>query len=308
MISSLSLIITGSAEAAGAVTHYNIAFLKTPYTQGMANTIIIMAADSSDNNITSFTGAVALTCSDPNAILPINATLPVTNGFGSCTIYFGTTGTQTVTVTDTTNNTISGTLTVTVEPIHLTLSVTPTSIVAGESINVTVTALDATDNVLTDLGNQGYGRSLSFSSTDSQAVFPLQGLPSDLVNGVGVFNITLNTVGSQTITVVNKVFPLVNATTTVITVNANTTVTPTASPSPTLTASPTPTVTPTAIPTSAPTITSTPNPTGNSTNTIVIIAIIVVIVVVAVLVAVLFLRKKKISNQDLPPPPPTPSS
>ena len=131
-------------------------------------------------------------------------------------MYFGTAGIQTVTVTDTANNAIVGTLTVTVAPIHFGISVTPTTISAGESVNVTVTALDASENVLTDIGSSGYGKSIDFSSTDSLAVFPLQGSPSNLVNGIGVFNITLNTAGSQTITVVNKGFPLVNATTAAI--------------------------------------------------------------------------------------------
>lgn len=309
MISSFALIETRPVQAAGAVTHYSLSFIQTSYNVAISNNLIVKAVDSTETQVTSYNGAVTLTCSDPNAILPTNTTLLVNGGIGGgVTLYFGTAGTQTVTVTDTTDNTIVGTLTVTVAPIHFSVSVTPTTIIAGQSVNVTVTALDASDNVLTTIGNSGYGGSIDFSSSDSQAVFPLQGGPSNLVNGVGIFNITLSTVGSQTITVVNKGFALVNATTGAITVNANVTATPTASP--TSTASPTPnaTVTPTTIPSAAPTSTPTPRPTDNSTNNTIIIAVIVIVVVVAVLATVLFLRKKRSSNQDLPLPPPPPSS
>jgi hypothetical protein len=308
MISSLALIGTRPVEALGTVTHYSLSFIQISSTVALSNNLIVKAVDSTDTQVTSYNGVVTLTCSDPNAILPTNTTLPINGGIGGgVTIYFGTAGTQTVTVTDTIDNTIVGTLTVTVAPIHFSVSITPTNIIAGESVNVTVTALDASDNVLTTIGDSGYGASIDFSSSDSQAVFPLQGSPSNMINGIGIFNITLNTVGSQTITVVNKGFPLVNATTTAITVNTNETAIPTASPSPTSTASPTPTVTPTSTPTAAPTVTPKPQTTDNSNNTLVIIAIVIVVVALAAIVAVLFLRKNRSSTSDLPPPPPPPT-
>ncbi len=306
MVCSLSVIGTGQVEAAGAFTHYKVTLLQPTNSVAVANNVIVIAVDSSDNKVDSYTGTVTLTCSDPNALLP-NIPLDITNGVASRTIYFGTAGTHTITVTDTTDNTITGTLDVIVAPIYFSISVYPYSITAGESVNVTVTAIDASANVLVDIGNSGYGKSIDFSSTDGAAVFPLQGTPCNLVNGIGVFNITLNTAGSQTITAVNKGFPLVNATTSAITVNPAATPTPTVSPTTEVTPSPTPTSQPTATPTLAPTQAA---QTATDNSLLIIIAVVVVIAVVGVLVAVLFMRKRKGASPDsasdlpLPPPPP----
>jgi hypothetical protein len=309
MISSLALLGAQQVAAAGTVTHYSISFIQTSFTVGMPNNLIIKAVDDTETQVSGFNSAVNLTCSDPYAILPTNRTLLINNGIGGgLTLHFGTAGTQTITVTDTTDNTLVGTLTITVAPIHYAISVTPTNITAGESVNVTVAALNETDGVLTELGNSGYGGSILFSSTDSLAVFPAQGSPSNLLNGNRTFTVTLNTTGSQTITVVNQAFPLVNATTTTITVNApaaqaTATPTPTAAPTQTIT----PSTQPTTQPTQAPTATPIPQVTNTSNDNLVLIVIIIIIVVVVVLVAVLFLRKKRGISSDLPPPPPPPT-
>ncbi len=306
MIICSPFLIAEQVKAAGPITHYNVDFLQKPCTVGLSYNLVVAAADSVNATVGEKRG-VTLTCSDPHAILPTNTTLETNDGgYAGCTMYFGTAGTQTVTVTDTTDNTIVGSLTVNVAPLHFSVSVTPATITAGQSVNVTVSALDASDNVLTTIGNSGYGNSLEFSSTDSQAVFPAQGFPSNLVNGVGVFNITLNTAGSQTITVVNKGFPLVNATTAAIAVNAPATATPAASPSPTP-GSTTPTPTPAGQTTPTATATATPAAqTADTSQNTIIIVVAVVVIVVAALVAVMFLRKKRGSNSDLPPPPPPP--
>lgn len=304
IVCSLFLVGTQQVKAAGTTpTNYNLGFLQTTQTVAMSNNLIVVAVDA-NNATVSYSGAVTLTCSDPQAILPTNTVLTITNGFGGCSMYFGTAGSQSVTVTDTTDNSITGTLTVTVAPMHFGISVTPTSITAGQSVNVTVTALDASNNVLTTIGSSGYGSSIDFSSTDNQAVFPLQGAPSNLVNGVGIFNITLNTAGSQTITATNKAFTLVSATTPAITVNPVPTTTPAATPTPTASPTPTPTTQPT------PTATVTATPTAQTAdngqfNLLIIVAVIIVIAVVAV-VAVVFLRKRRSPRSDLPPPPPPP--
>ncbi len=310
MVCSLALFSTPQVDAAvGPVTHYNVDLIQKPCTVGLTNSLIVIAADSTNATVQA-SRVAKLTSSDPNAILPTNTTLVFNdNGIaGGVSIHFGTAGTQTLTVTDTTDNTIVGILTVTVAPIHFSVSVTPTTITAGESVNVTVTALDASENVLTTIGNSGYGSSIDFSSTDSQAVFPLQGSPSNMINGIGVFNITLNTTGSHTITVVNKAFPLVNATTNAITVNANVTATPTASPTPTPETTLTPTASPTSTPTTSPTATAMPaaqTADNSQTNNLIIIAVAVIAVIVAV-IAVVFLRKKRSQSSNLPPPPPPP--
>ncbi len=287
---SFCLIGTPQASAVdGTTTNYQLSFLQTTFNVAMQNNLIITAKDDSNNTI-NYNGTVSLTCSDPEAILPTSTTLDINNGAGSCNLYFGTAGAQTLTVTDTANSTITGNVTVTVNPIHFSVSVNPTTIDANSSVNVTITALDSSNNILTDLGNQGYGASIEFNSTDSHAIFPAAGVTSNLVNGTGTFNITLPTAGNHTITAINKAFPLVNATTSTIHVNAQ----PEASPSP----SPTPTSTPTPTPTA----TASPTPTGNQTNdanqNLIIIAAVVIVVVIVVVVAVVMLKRRSQSSDE----------
>ncbi|MCW4001228.1 MAG: hypothetical protein NWE93_13420 [Candidatus Bathyarchaeota archaeon] len=302
IVGAISLNLTNPASAAGPVTHYTVTFLTTPYTQAMANNIIITAMDATETKVATFNGAVTLTCNDPHAILPTNTTIDVINGIATRSMYFGTPGDQTVTVTDTTDNTLTGTLTVTVQPISLVVSVYPLTVEAGGQVNVTATVVDASANVLTDIGTSGWGKSVNFASTDTQAIYLPQGLPRNLISGTGVYNVTLNTVGTQTITVSIADFPLVNATTASITVQANATETVTPAPTTTPTASPTnqPTATQTA------TVTPPPQTINNSDNTTLLIAVIIIVVVVSVLAAVLFVRKKQSGVSGLPPPPPPP--
>lgn len=264
----------------GAIANYELSFAQTTFNVAMPNNLTITAKDDA-NNALNYTGTVTLTCSDPNAILPSSTTLNINNGTGSCILYFGAAGSQTVTVTDTSNSTITGNITVTVNPIHFDIEVTPTTIDAGSSVNVTVTARDSSNNILTDLGNEEHGAAIEFNSTDSEAVFPAVSA-SNLANGTGTFNITLPTAGNHTITAVNKDFPLVNATTSAITVNAN----PEASPTPT----------PTSTPTATPTQTASPTPTEEQTNAfdqnLIIIAVAAVVVVIVVVLVVVLLKRR----------------
>jgi hypothetical protein len=76
-------------------------------------------------------------------------------------------------------------------PVHLTVLAPPTT-VPGESFQVTVLAVDAADNtVLT------YTGAVRLTSSDGQALLPAEG---PLSAGVGVFTLTLQTKGAQTVT------------------------------------------------------------------------------------------------------------
>jgi WD40 repeat protein len=68
---------------------------------------------------------------------------------------------------------------------------TPPSVNAGTTFNLTVTALDASNNVVT-----GYSGTVHFTSTDAQAVLPAN---SALANGTATFSATLKSAGGQTI-------------------------------------------------------------------------------------------------------------
>jgi hypothetical protein len=273
----------------------------------MANTLIIEAKDVNNNTVTTYSGTINMTSSDTSSVLANNITMTLTNGIAARAVYFGIAGTQTVTLTDVDNSALTAIATVTVNPIHFTISVTPTNITEGQSVNVTVTALDYQDSILSGLGNQGYGSSISFSSTDNNATYPLQGKPSNLISGVGVFNITLNTAGTQTITATNRDFNLVNATTPPITVNAAATPSPT--PETSITTTQSPTSTQTAIPTSTESPSNTAPDTSNQSmqaTTFLVAAIVAILVIIAILLLVLKKSGRLQQKSATSPSPPSP--
>jgi uncharacterized repeat protein (TIGR01451 family) len=73
----------------------------------------------------------------------------------------------------------------------------PGTATAGTAFSVTVTALDASNAVVT-----GYTGTVHFTSSDGAAVLPAN---STLTNGVGTFSVTLKTAGAQTIAATDTV-------------------------------------------------------------------------------------------------------
>jgi hypothetical protein len=88
----------------------------------------------------------------------------------------------------------------------------PAMATAGTPIDVTVTALDATNKVVT-----GYSGTVHLSSSDSQAVLPKS---SALTNGSVTFSTTLRAAGSQTITATDTVTGSITGTSSAIAVSA----------------------------------------------------------------------------------------
>jgi hypothetical protein len=104
-------------------------------------------------------------------------------------------------------------------PIHFAISA-PASVMAGTSFSITVSAEDTSNNVLTT-----YRGRIRFTSSDSFAVLPPDYAFTTADAGVHTFTVTLQTSGSQTITVNQLTHPSFRGTVTV-TVN---------NPAPTLT-------------------------------------------------------------------------
>ena len=173
----------------------------------------VTAKNHYDNVATGYVGTVHFTSNDPNhaIMLPSDYTF-VAGDTGSHTFTneaaLITSGTRTITATDTLTSTINGTSgNIEVDPAMATiLTVTaPASATAGASFDVTVTAKDKYDNVAT-----GYAGSVAFTSTDpntTHVVLPAgyTFLPGD--NGTHTFTLgaTLITAGSQTITATDTV-------------------------------------------------------------------------------------------------------
>ena len=193
-----------------AATHFTVA---TPSTAvaGKATTVTVAAYDQFNDSATSYTGTVNFTSSDLAAALPAGGNL--TSGVGVFSLTFHTQGSQTLTVSDSLNSSItgsSGSVTVSGAATHFVVS-NRTSTTAGNSFSFTVTAQDSLGNTAT-----GYGGTVHFASSDGQAVLPGN---ATLAAGVGIFTVTLKTTGTQTLTAADTATTSISGSTTPITVS-----------------------------------------------------------------------------------------
>jgi hypothetical protein len=200
--------ITGTSNAdvvaPDAATHFTVS-IPANATAGTPGSLTVTALDAHGNVATGYTGTVHFTSSDGHAVLPADMTL--TNGIGTFSETLDTSGSQTITATDTASSAINGTSNADVvapgAATHFSVGI-PANGTAGTPGSVTVTALDALDNVVT-----GYAGTVHFTSSDGQAV-----LPADvtLTNGTGSFSETLDTSGNQTVTATDTVSAAINGT------------------------------------------------------------------------------------------------
>jgi Galactose oxidase, central domain len=196
----------------GPASHFSVSAPATA-TVGTSISFTVTALDASNNVVTNYAGTVHFTSTDAQAVLPGNTTL--TNGGGTFSATLNSSGSQTITATDTvspsitgTSNAISGTVTAT----HLSVTA-PSAATAGTSFSITVTAFDASNNVVTS-----YAGTVHFTSPDTQALLPAN---STLTNGVRNFSATLKTLGSQTVKATDTVTASITGTSNAITVASN---------------------------------------------------------------------------------------
>jgi hypothetical protein len=160
---------------------------------GTSFNFTVTAYDADGNIATGYPGTVKFTSSDTKAVLPANATL--TNGTGTFAATFKTAGAETITATDSTTASITGTSNnTTVSPLAASkLAVSgPATATAGTAFNVTVTAEDIYGNTVTTFSDK-----VNLTSSDGSAILPAS---SGLISGTGTFPVTLKTTGSQTVT------------------------------------------------------------------------------------------------------------
>ncbi len=200
--------ITGASSnitvSAAAASHFTVTAPNTA-TAGVAfTTVTVTALDQFNNTATGYLGIAHFTSTDGAAVLPANYTFLVGDaGVHIFSVTLKTSGSQTLTTTDTVTGSITGTSgTVTVNAAaatHFTVTATSPQ-TAGTAFNATVTALDQFGNTAT-----GYLGIAHFTSTDGAAVLPANYtfLAGDA--GVHIFSVTLNTSGTQTITATDTV-------------------------------------------------------------------------------------------------------
>ncbi len=202
----------------GAATSLKVAGFPTSDTAGTPQTFTVTALDTYGNVATSYTGTITFTSSDGAAVLPPNTTIvPEDQGTFSFTATLETVGTQSITATDTTTSSITGTESnISVEltvPKSLVITGFPATVTAGTAGNVTVTAYNADGTVTT-----GYTGTVDFSSTDGNALLPAPYTFTSADAGTHTFSVTLETAGSQSITVTDSSTSTLTGTETGITV------------------------------------------------------------------------------------------
>jgi probable HAF family extracellular repeat protein len=170
-------------------THFSVTSANAMPAVGTAFNVTVTALDASGQTATGYSGTVHFTSTDGQAVLPANATLA--SGTGTFSVTLKTVGAQTITATDSSISGTSNSIMVSIATSHFSVTV-PSKATTGIAFNITVTALDATNNAVTS-----YSGTVHFTSTDGQVTLPVDSM---LANGAGTFSATLKTLGNQTIT------------------------------------------------------------------------------------------------------------
>jgi len=160
---------------------------------GVPLSFTVTAMDSHHRIVPGYAGTVHFTSDDPNAILPADATL--TNGVGTFQATFFVPNNLTVTDTVTPSITSSGPILVLTAQSFLVTA--PASVTPGVPFNITVKALDTIGGTV-----PGYSGTVHITSTDGAATLPAD---ATLTNGIGTFQVTLRTQGTQTVTATDTV-------------------------------------------------------------------------------------------------------
>jgi hypothetical protein len=196
---------TLTAQAAVQVTpaaanHYRLT-APASVVAGTTAALTVTAVDAYGNRITTYAGTVHFSSSDHQAGLPADYTFTSADqGSHTFSVVLKTSGSRSVSVTDTLEGSVTGKAFVQVSPATLTRFSfsSPTTAVAGTASSVRVTAVDAYGNLATN-----YTGTVHFSSSDPQAVLPADYTFTAADQGVHTFAVTLDTAGTASVTVLD---------------------------------------------------------------------------------------------------------
>jgi hypothetical protein len=206
--STSDLVASGAlAVVPGTLAGFSVSGIPATDVSGAANSVKVTAEDAFGNIITSYNGTVqfSVTGNGGTPTLPGPYTFNPSTDKGAHTfagVVLNLPGSnQTLTVTDSSaNESGSAAVTVVSPATHLSVSIAPGSQTAGQPVTVTVRALDAANSL-----DPFFGDTLQFASTDP--LVPAVQLPFTGNTGSATFPITLETAGSQTITVTDVTRP-----------------------------------------------------------------------------------------------------
>jgi hypothetical protein len=200
---------TGTADivvTSGGTSSFTVTGFPTSQTAGVAGSIVVVAKDALGNITTGYRGTVHFSSTDVQAVLPADYTFVAgdagQHSFPAVTLK--TAGSQSVTITDTTSPSITGSQ----SGISVTPAATASLLVLGypNPSNsgipglVTVVVRDAFGN-----STPGYVGTVHFTSTDVQAILPANYTFTAGDAGLHNFLVTLKTTGSQAITATDTV-------------------------------------------------------------------------------------------------------
>ncbi len=210
---------TGQFKTAGPATHLVVS-AQGATTAGAPLLVTVTVLDRNNNQVAGYVGTIHFRSSDAQAGLPADYTFtPADGGQHTFSITLKTAGTQSLTATDTVTPGITGMQSgIVVSPGALSALLVagfPSPVTAGTAGMVTVTATDAYGNTV-----PGYRGTVHFTSSDGQAVLPLDYTFTAADNSVHTFSVTLKTAGPQTITATDTMTGSVTGTQMGILVNA----------------------------------------------------------------------------------------
>src|SRR5439155_4112222 len=206
-LAQMQLLVPGETAAPGTPTGKT----GTPSAQtaGTAFSVTVNAVDA-NWNVVSTNDTVALTSTDANAGLPANSAL--VSGSKILSVTFKTAGSATLTASDSTNPSLQNSTTPSLQvqtgaftklqilapgetaaPGTATGKTgTPTTQTAAAAFALTVNAVDANWNLITNVTH-----TIGITSSDANAVLPGN---AALSSGSGSFTVTMKTAGSRTVT------------------------------------------------------------------------------------------------------------
>ncbi len=194
--------LENTEEVDNSATHFDV-IAPANVTAGVPFNVTVEARSATNAIDVDYTGTVTFTSSSAGT-LPGDYTFTGADaGVHTFSVTLTSTGSQRVTATDTVTASITGTDTLTVDaapPVATHFSVTlPANVNTGVPFNVTVTALDASEAVVT-----GYTGTVHFTSSSTGT------LPADYTftggdNGSHVFSVTLTQTGVQSVTATDTV-------------------------------------------------------------------------------------------------------
>jgi hypothetical protein len=202
-------VMLNTSPPPGPATHFGLTG-PAGATAGQSFSVTVTARAADNSLASGYHGTVHFTSDDTAAGLPADYTFTVADrGRHTFSVTLKTAGPRTVTTTDTSTPTITGSAGVPVSPaVAATFVLTglPGSVTAGDANPVTLTVKDVFNNTVS-----GYTGTVHFTATDPQAGLPADYPFSGADAGQHVFSVTLKTAGPRSVTVTDTLNPSLTA-------------------------------------------------------------------------------------------------